>query len=117
MSYLLKDSLMCNIFPKLEANTLKNRGDMKQIFQTFHSRTKNLIVIMTLTLTLEVFCRSNLFVFEAHCNGVKTKRNDNMTTNCGTINLNRRKMTNFKPISCLCDLDLDLKYMIYEISI
>ena len=25
---------------------------------------------MTLTLTLEVFCRSNLFVFEGHCNGV-----------------------------------------------
>ena len=70
MLYLLKDSLMCNIFPKLEAKTLKNMGDMKQIFQSFHSRTKNLTVIMTLTLTLEVFCRSNLFVFEGHCNGV-----------------------------------------------
>ena len=41
---------------------------MKQIFQNFHSRTKNVIVKMT--LTLEVFCRSNLFVFERHCNGV-----------------------------------------------
>ena len=70
MLYLLKDSLMYNIFPKLEAKTLKNMGDMKQIFQTFHSRTKNLTVIMTLTLTLEVYFRSNLFVFEGHCNGV-----------------------------------------------
>ena len=27
---------------------------------------------------------------------IKTKHNDNMTTNCGTINLNMRKMTHFK---------------------
>ena len=38
----------------------------------------------------------------------KNKHKDNMTTNCGTINLKMRKMTQFKPISCFCDLDLDL---------
>ena len=61
---------MYNIFPKLKGKTLKNMEDMKQIFQNFNSRTKIVIVKMTLTLTLEVFCRSNLFVFERHCNGV-----------------------------------------------
>ena len=61
---------MCSMFPKLEAKTSKHMGDMKQIFQTFHSRTKNFIVIMTLTLTMEVICRSNLFVVEGHGSGV-----------------------------------------------
>ena len=65
---------------------------------------------MTLTLTLEVFCRSNYL----HLNDIvmvltKTKHNDNMTTNYGTINLNMRKMTHFKQFFCFCDLDLGLK--------
>ena len=45
---------------------------------------------------------------------IKTKHNDNMT-DCGKINLNMRKNDTFQPISCFCDLDLDLQYIIYEI--
>ena len=83
--------------------------DMKQIFQTFHSRTKNLIVIMTLTLTLEVFCRSNLFVFERHCNDVsKDQAQIQYDNKLWKNKLKYEKMTNFKPIFCFCDLDLDL---------
>ena len=46
---------------------------------------------------------------------IKTKHNDNMTTNGGKMNLNMRKKDTFQQISCFCDIDLDLKYIIYEI--
>ena len=38
---------------------------------------------------------------------IKTKHNDIMTTNCETMNLNMRKMTQFNQIPCFCDLELD----------
>ena len=67
---------------------------------------------MTLTLTLKVFCISNvqyLYLKGTVLVLIKTKHSDNMTTNCGKINLNMRKMTHIEPMSCLCDLDLDLQ--------
>ena len=101
---------MCKILPKLEAKTLKNMKDMKQIFQNFHSKTKNVKVKMTLTFILEVFCRRNLFVFERHCNGVNEDKAQRQYENRLRNNkLKYEKMTQFKPISCFCDLGLNRK--------
>ena len=38
--------------------------------------------------------------------------NDNITINYEQITFNMRKITRFEPISCWCDLDLDLKKII-----
>ena len=87
---------MCNIFPKLEAKTLKNMEDMKQIFQNFHSRTKNVMVKMTLTLTWRYFVEViYLYLKDTVMVLIKTKHNDNITTNCGTINLQYEKNDTF----------------------
>ena len=68
---------------------------------------------MTLTLTLEALGIRNVLVYKEHLIMlIAIKYNDNITTNCEQITFNMRKITRFEPISCLCDLDLDLKKII-----
>ena len=70
---------------------------------------------MTLTLTLEALCSRNVIVFKEYLMLFEaTKYNDNITSNCEQLTLNMKQMTCFEPITCLCDLDLDLKKIIYE---
>ena len=47
--------------------------NIEQIFKFFHLRMKPFRVWMTNTLTGEIFCRANVFVFEVHCHFIKER--------------------------------------------
>ena len=68
---------------------------------------------MTLTLTLAALCSKNVFVVKEHLiMFIAIKYNGNITKKLWTNYIKYELLTRFEPISCLCDLDLDLKKII-----
>ena len=59
---------------------------------------------MTNTLTGEIFCEANVFVFDVHCHFIK-ERSSTLTI-LHHITLICKQLIHFQPISCLHDLDL-----------
>ena len=67
--------------------------NIEQIFQFFHLRMKHFRVWMNNTLTGEIFCRANVFVFEVHFHFIKER--PNTLTILHHITLNMWKIDTF----------------------